>query len=146
MQVEQRQTGKMIYELIQPAVAGRGLGALPPPTSDDLFFDMEGDPFAGDGGLEYLFGVVELVDGEPRYHPFWGHNQSEEKQAFEAFIDFIMMRLEKNPNLHIYHMPVTGQRRFNVMRFTLPGRKKLTDCCGRNLCGYTGSAAGSAFQ
>ena len=103
MQVEQRQTGKMSYELIQPVEMGRGLGALPPPTPDDLFFDMEGDPFAEDGGLEYLFGVVDLVEGEPRYHPFWGHNQSEEKQAFEAFIDFIMMRLEKNPNLHIYH-------------------------------------------
>ena len=103
MQVEQRQTGKMSYDLIQPVEMGRGLGALPLPTSDDLFFDMEGDPFAEDGGLEYLFGVVDLVEGEPRYHPFWGHSQSEEKQAFEAFIDFIMTRLEKNPNLHIYH-------------------------------------------
>jgi predicted RecB family nuclease len=103
MQVEKRETGKMSYELIQPVIMGRGLGALPPPTADDLFFDMEGDPFAEDGGLEYLFGVVELVDGEPLYHSFWGHNQSEEKQAFEAFIDFIMTRLEKNSNLHIYH-------------------------------------------
>jgi uncharacterized protein len=64
---------------------------------------MEGDPFAEDGGLEYLFGVIAFVDGEPRYQTFWAHNRAEEKQAFEEFIDHIMTRLERNPNLHVHH-------------------------------------------
>ena len=41
----------------------RGWSALPEPSPGDLYFDMEGDPFALDderSGLEYLFGVIEL--------------------------------------------------------------------------------------
>ncbi len=36
-----------------------GFGALPAPSPGDLFLDLEGDPYALDGGLEYLFGLVE---------------------------------------------------------------------------------------
>ena len=65
---------------------------------------MEGDPLVQDGGLEYLFGVVEVqTDGSRTYHAFWAHDRTEEKQAFEAFVDFAMDRLARNPNLHIYH-------------------------------------------
>ncbi len=84
-----------------PTWPKRGFAALPEPSPGDLFFDMEGDPYAlDDGGLEYLFGVVE-TSGE--YTPFWGHTRAEEKQAFEAFIDFVMARLAVHPDLHIYH-------------------------------------------
>jgi uncharacterized protein len=34
----------------------RGLASLPPPSPNDLFFDIEGDPYALDDGLDYLFG------------------------------------------------------------------------------------------
>ena len=40
-----------------PNPAARGLNALPEPSAGDLFFDIEGDPFVGTGGLEYLLGV-----------------------------------------------------------------------------------------
>ena len=39
------------------AVLGLGLAALPEPSVGDLFFDIEGDPYVGDSGLEYLLGV-----------------------------------------------------------------------------------------
>lgn len=81
----------------------RGFAALPAPSPGDLFFDMEGDPFALDGGLEYLFGVVEMVGDTPEYHSFWGHDRAGEKEAFEAFIDFVSHRLARDPGLHIYH-------------------------------------------
>jgi len=99
----------------------RGFAALPPPSPGDLFFDVEGDPYAlDDGGLEYLFGVVTLgadgadgTDGdgdgdggdagEPEFRSFWGHDRAQEKAAFEAFIDFVMARLDEHPDLHVYH-------------------------------------------
>jgi predicted RecB family nuclease len=102
LQVRQRETGVVEYEHLQPEPS-LGLARLPAPSPGDLFFDMEGDPFAGDYGLEYLFGVVEVVDGQPKFHAWWGHNATEEKAAFEGFIDFAMERLEACPDLHVYH-------------------------------------------
>ena len=81
----------------------RGLAGLPSPSPGDLFFDMEGDPWALDGGLEYLFGVVDNVDGTPEYRTFWGHDRGGEQRAFEDFIDFVMARLEQYPDAHVYH-------------------------------------------
>lgn len=83
--------------------APRGFTALPVPSPGDLFLDLEGDPFALDGGLEYLFGVVELVDGEPRYHGFWGHDRAGERAAFEQLVDLVMARRSAHPDLHVYH-------------------------------------------
>ena len=37
----------------------KGLLSLPAPSEGDFFFDIEGDPFALDDGVDYLFGVVE---------------------------------------------------------------------------------------
>jgi predicted RecB family nuclease len=102
MQLEQRQSGKVHHEVLPPR-PGLGLSLLPAPSPGDLFFDMEGDPFAGAHGLEYLFGVVDLVDGQPCFHSWWGHTPAEEKKAFEGFIDFAIARLDACPDLHIYH-------------------------------------------
>ncbi len=81
----------------------RGWAALPEPSPGDLFFDMEGDPFALEGGLEYLFGVIDVAGGKPAYHAFWAHDRDGEKRAFEEFISFVMERLARFPDLHIYH-------------------------------------------
>src|SRR5207237_926332 len=61
LQVEARADGRVRYELLEPQ-DGRGLLTLPEPSAGDLFFDLEGDPWAADGGLEYLFGVGDAVD------------------------------------------------------------------------------------
>jgi predicted RecB family nuclease len=81
----------------------RGLAGLPSPSPGDLFFDMEGDPWALDGGLEYLFGVVDNVGGAPEYRAFWGHDLAGEQRAFEAFIDFVTTRRVQYPDAHVYH-------------------------------------------
>jgi len=103
LQVLERETGIPAYELLRSERPELGLGALPPPTHGDLFFDMESDPWALDGGLEYLFGIIEIEAGEPRFWPFWAHSREGEKRAFEAFIDFAMERLRRCPDLHVYH-------------------------------------------
>jgi len=97
-----------IYELLEPEIPDetgpeRGFAALPAPSPGDVFLDLESDPYALDGGLEYLFGIVEVVDGANVYHPFWGHTRAEERLAFEAAIDLITDRLATDPNAHVYH-------------------------------------------
>ena len=57
IQVEGRTQGAVVYEALPP-VPGFGLSRLPEPSLGDIFFDFEGDPFVGDGGLEFLFGYV----------------------------------------------------------------------------------------
>ena len=98
-------TGEYVFELIppDPADAGRGLSALPEPSPWDLFFDIEADPWATEVGLEYLLGVVEEVDGEPRYLDIWATSQEEEKAAFERFIRLVIDRLDAHPEMHVYH-------------------------------------------
>ena len=55
IQVEGRTSGAVLYETLPPG-AGFGLARLPDPSEGEIFFDFEGDPFVGDGGLEFLFG------------------------------------------------------------------------------------------
>ena len=77
---------------------------LPEPSAGDIFFDFEGDPFVGDGGLEFLFGYLYLdADGAPQYTGDWASNRQDERAAFERFIDFVSGRLATYPDLHIYH-------------------------------------------
>ena len=105
LQLHERRTGERVHELIppEPEQTGHGLAALPEPTPWDVFFDIEADPWALDGGLEYLLGVAVEVDGEPMYMPFWGHDREGEKRAFEGFIDFCIDRLEAHPDMHLFH-------------------------------------------
>ncbi|HEY2704908.1 MAG TPA: TM0106 family RecB-like putative nuclease [Candidatus Dormibacteraeota bacterium] len=103
LQLRQRADGVMRHELRPPGDGAHGLAALPEPSPGDLFFDMEGDPWACDTGLEYLFGITEVVDGAPRYHAFWGHDREGERRAFEQLVDLVVARLQRDPSLHVYH-------------------------------------------
>jgi uncharacterized protein len=113
LQVRQRHSDTLPFEVLPPLGEHLGFQALPAPTPDDLFFDMEGDPFVGDNGIEYLFGVLEFtsreslpLEGKGRvgvHHTFWGHDPDEEKRAFEQVVDFLIDRLNRNPDLHVYH-------------------------------------------
>ena len=98
-----RETGERKFELLPDQEAERrGFRRLPKPSSGDLYFDMEGDPFT-EGGLEYLFGLYLFDKGKPVFKPFWAHTRSEERVTFEAFMDFITGHLRKYPSAHIYH-------------------------------------------
>jgi predicted RecB family nuclease len=100
VQLQARETQVPVYELL-PHNNLTGVSRLPEPSVGDIFFDFEGDPFVGRTGLEYLFGWVFADDD--RYHKIWALNASEEKEAFETFVDLVMERWEAYPNLHIYH-------------------------------------------
>lgn len=103
IQVDGRKSGEMKYELL-PVVSGFGLSILPEPSHGDIFFDLESDPFAGEGGLEYLFGYTFADSkGHAAHISDWAFSREEEKRVFERFVDFVMHRLEQHPDLHIYH-------------------------------------------
>ena len=80
-----------------------GLALLPPASSLDIYFDIEGFPLE-DGGLEYLWGVSYFDrSGVLQYKDFWAHNKEEEKIAFKAFIDWVYDCWLQDPTMHIYH-------------------------------------------
>jgi predicted RecB family nuclease len=101
LQVAGREQGRPIYELLEPPETGKGLCSLPLPSPGDMFLDFEGDAFAFDGGLEYLFGVVSA---QPTiYQAVWAFDRAQEKRAFERFISEVMERRRQYPDMHIYH-------------------------------------------
>lgn len=103
IQVAGRNQGKPVRELL-PIVDERGLSRLPEPSPGDIFFDLEGDPFVGLVGREYLFGYVTADDkGQPVYRDRWALTPEDEKQVFEWFVDSVMERWAQYPVMHIYH-------------------------------------------
>jgi predicted RecB family nuclease len=106
LQVEARQEGRLIYELLETTEPNTGLAALPVPSAGDLFLDLEGDPYALEFQLEYLFGVLTVPEGneaQPLYRPLWSFDLVEEKQAFSQFIALVMERWNRHPDMHVYH-------------------------------------------
>jgi uncharacterized protein len=104
VQVEGRTEKKLKHEPILPVTEGMGFCRLPEPSVGDMFVDLEGDPFAGENGLQYLFGFAVLdVPGELKYEKRWALNREEEKRGFEWLVDQIMRRREAHPNMHVYH-------------------------------------------
>jgi predicted RecB family nuclease len=94
---------KLLHELL-PLEKGRGFFRLPDLSPGDIYFDIEGDPFYEQHGLEYLLGYVYInEENQAVYQKLWAKNRREEKQAFHAFMEFVMARLNKFPDLHVYH-------------------------------------------
>ena len=113
IQVEGRSLPKPIYELLLPQPGGpiepeRGLAMLPPPDDGDLFLDLEGDPYALDDGVDYLFGVLDTGGA---FTPIWSFDPDRpaevtlagEKAGFERLIDLLIERLDRYPAMHVYH-------------------------------------------
>lgn len=103
LQTEGYRAQKMIHEIL-PLEAGFGFYCLPEPSEGDVFLDFEGDPFVGEHGLEYLLGYqYKSSEGQIKYVASWALNRTDEKKAFELFVDFVMARWAQHPNMHIYH-------------------------------------------
>jgi uncharacterized protein len=103
LQLGAAKSGKHTFELLPPS-RGRGFAMLPAPDEGDIFFDMEGDPLAGEG-LEYLFGIYGRLNGDQAetFQPIWAHNAVEEKTAFEATMRIFIDQITRYPGAHIYH-------------------------------------------
>ena len=101
IQLEGRVQKRLLYQSL-PDEPGRGLNRLPQPNEGDIYFDIEGDVFY-EGGLEYLLGYAYSENGKLIYKRMWSKNRSEERRAFEEFIDFASTRLKRFPKMYIYH-------------------------------------------
>lgn len=103
LQFESRGKVPPLHEL-RTCEAGAGLSRLPEPSPGDVFLDLEGDPYAVEGGREYLFGVVTVdATGVPSYRSFWAFTDQEERAAFESVIDLIVEASKAHENMHVYH-------------------------------------------
>lgn len=90
-------SGPPLHEVFDPT----GLDLLPAPNAGDLYYDIEGDPFAeGGAGLEYLHGIVDTSEV---FTAFWAHSRAEEKHAFERVVDTFTAAARTHPGMHIYH-------------------------------------------
>ena len=84
------------------------IGMMPRPSRGDIFFDFEGDPLyteqgaddAPKWGIDYLFG---WVDDAEQYTALWAHTFADEKQAMLDFLEFVKLRRQVHPDMHIYH-------------------------------------------
>lgn len=99
LQLAERRQGAPVYELPEH-VPGRGFDRLPEPSPGDLFLDIEGDPFAGERGLEYLWGIADRKGG---FTAYWAHDSAEERRAVERVVDHIREAWAADPGMHVYH-------------------------------------------
>ena len=103
LQMAARTQTKPPYELLR-IEAEQGLASLPPPSSFDIFLDLEGDRLAEKGGFDYLFGyALRDESGQYRYEAVWALSPEQEKLAFERFIDLVLERRLKDSGMHVYH-------------------------------------------
>jgi uncharacterized protein len=129
LQLDERVTGQPSYEFL-PRERGRGFERLPPPSAGDLFFDIEGDPFAGDAGLEYLWGVL---DTRGRFTAFWGcdpaagDQSAAERRAFEALVDHLAAAYAADPSMHVFHYAPYEPTRLKTLSARLQTREAEVD-------------------
>ena len=103
VQVAGRNQGRPVHEVFE-VTNEHGLSLLPEPSRGDIFFDLEGDPFVGLSGREYLFGFAWADQtGQQMYDRRWAMTVDEERRAFEWFVDSVMTRWSEYPAMHIYH-------------------------------------------
>ena len=102
VQLNGRYQNKLLHQVL-PIEAGRGLNRLPEPNDGDIYFDIEGDAFYQDGGLEYILGYAYSHNGTFVYKALWSANRGEERIAFGRFMEFVTHRWKRYPKMHIYH-------------------------------------------
>jgi len=104
VQVAGRIEQRLKHEPILPVTEGTGYCRLPEPSTGDSFLDLEGDPFVGELGLQYLFGLAARNPrGNLVYEKRWALNREEEKIGFEWLVDEVTRRREADPRMHVYH-------------------------------------------
>ena len=101
LQLQHKRSGRHTYELL-PVEKDRGFCRLPRPSPGDVFLDVEGDPFVGEG-LTYLFGAAWEENGATRYRAWWAHDTKEERAAFESVMDLLAERRRHDAGAHVYH-------------------------------------------
>lgn len=67
-----------------------------PEARTELYFDIESDPLRD---FDYLLGMLEVENGEERYHSFFAASPEKEKEMWEEFVGFV----ERHLDCPMYH-------------------------------------------
>ncbi len=89
---------------------------LPAKNDGDLFVDYEWFQPTGEP-TEWIY-MLSATDWEEQFYPFVATSREQELKAFQDFVGFLLERIEKYPEAHIYH-------------FHNPETKKLEDLSSR---------------
>src|SRR5262249_60522495 len=115
LQLESQRDDKITYGEL-PIEDGRGFAALPQRSKGDVILDLEGHPFFEPArGLTFLFGVLTLDGDPPRYRPFWAHDFTGERRAFEEVFVFVHVGVGAYPDFHVFHFGAYRHR--GIKRF-----------------------------
>ena len=131
--MQAKQDGDPSKTVSHEVFSDRGLALLPAPSQGDIWFDMEGDPFAlAPHGLEYLFGAITHDGDVDEFTSFWAHSAQEEKKAFEDFVDWVQARRATWSDLHIYHYASYERTRMTNLASRYATREAIIDDWLRN--------------
>ena len=94
------QSGESDWQTISPQPNRSGIFGTPMADPLDIYFDLEGDPFAATPTLDYLWAFCD-VNGQ--YYHRWAHTPDAEREAFTWFIDELHQREERGGDWKVYH-------------------------------------------
>lgn len=90
------------HHVLRPHAPGKGFDLLWKPDPGDLFYDIEGDPFYSEDGIEGLEYLHGIWDGE-NFTALWAHDHGGEREVLMRLFEIFDRRLTVNPDAHIYH-------------------------------------------
>jgi uncharacterized protein len=108
------QTGTDPFVLIRPQSRAKGLARVPAPDPGDIYFDLEGDPFAGTATSATLDYLWAYCDATGTTYARWAHDEQEERAAFTWFMETLQKKDAEGGDWHLYHYnsyEVTSLRR-----------------------------------
>ena len=94
------QTGSEEFVVIRPQPEATSLLRVPQQHPLDIYFDLEGDPFAAIPTLDYLWAYSDVAGD---YHHVWAHTPAEEQVALDWFLDVLQRREVEGGDWHVYH-------------------------------------------
>lgn len=94
------QAGDEPYVVIKPQSRATGVASVPAAHPGDLYFDLEGDPFAAIPTLDYLWAYC---DAESTYAHRWAHDADAEREAFRWFLEILERKDDEGGDWHVYH-------------------------------------------
>lgn len=96
---------------------------LPDESKSDLFFDIEWFSHVDfNGEFIFMFGVV---DKNEKFEVFVAETPDQELSEFDKFLDYVLMKLEFDPDLHIYHYNNPEPKKLEMLSKRYGGHREM---------------------
>jgi predicted RecB family nuclease len=124
---ESRLTGQpKVASLIDPSDFK---SLLPAKNEGDLFVDFEW--FLPTGESTELIYMLSASDWDENFYPFVAPTRQDERKAFESFVEFVIQRIEKFPDAHIYHFHTPETEKLKKLSETWGQKDQVERILGR---------------